>query len=90
MRRTPDVEVDVLAMDDLEALIGRLKEKAEAGDRELLDKLLHSYVYLQACVADERMTIADLRRLLGMSRSTEKTRDLRAGTEDGASKDQCH
>jgi transposase len=85
---TPVLEPVELSMQDLEAFLARLKEQISAEDHDLAEKLVGSYLYLTDRIGQDRTTIAELRRLLGKTRTknTEKTRDV-VGAADGSKND---
>ena len=62
-----------LTMEDLAALLARLRPTVSDDDYQRLEALVETYGYLTARLDDQTLTIEDLRQLLGR-RTTEKTR----------------
>jgi hypothetical protein len=67
-----------LTMDDLTALLARLRPTVGADEYQILEALVETYGYLTARLDDQTLTIEDLRQLLGR-RTTEKTRRVLTG-----------
>jgi len=82
MRREAIERVE-LDMNEVEALLARVRQEWGERDYDKLRKLLDAYVYLTDLVADERTTIARLRELLGTNTS-EKTAKVLGRTDDKA------
>jgi transposase len=67
-----------LTMDDLTALLARLRPTIGEDEYHILEALVETYGYLTARLDDRTLTIEDLRQLLGR-RTTEKTRHVLTG-----------
>jgi transposase len=69
---------------DLQAVLVRLRTVLSAEDYAKLETAVEALGYLQALVADQAMTMAELRRLIVVPGGTEKTREVlrRAGLGD--------
>src|SRR3989304_1800891 len=67
-----------LTMDDLTALVARLRPTVGADEYQILKALVETYGYLTARLDDQTLTIEDLRQVLGR-RTTEKTRRVLTG-----------
>ena len=67
-----------LTMDDLTALLTRLRPTVGADEYQILEALVETYGYLTARLDDQTRTIEDLRQLLGR-RTTEQTRRVLTG-----------
>ena len=67
-----------LTMEDLAALLARLRPTVSDDDYQRLEALVETYGYLTARLDDQTLTIEDLRQLLGR-RTTEKTRRVLKG-----------
>ena len=78
MRPAATVPLD-LTMEDLTALLARLRPTVGADEYQILEALVETYGYLTARLDDQTLTIEDLRQLLGR-RTTEKTRRVLTGT----------
>jgi transposase len=65
-------------MDDLHALLARLRPTIGDDEYQILEALVDTYGYLTARLDDQTLTIEDLRQLLGR-RTTEKTRRVLKG-----------
>ena len=67
-----------LTLEDLTALLARLRPTVGADEYQILEALVETYGYLTARLDDQTLTIEDLRQLLGR-RTTEKTRRVLTG-----------
>jgi transposase len=67
-----------LTLEDLTALLARLRPTVPDDEYQILEALVETYGYLTARLDDQTLTIEDLRHLLGR-RTTEKTRRVLAG-----------
>jgi transposase len=67
-----------LTMDDLSALLARLRPTIGDEEYQILEALVETYGYLTARLEDQTLTMEDLRQLLGR-RTTEKTRRVLKG-----------
>jgi len=67
-----------LTMEDLTALLARLRPTVGDHEYQILEALVETYGYLTARLDDQTLTIEDLRQLLGR-RTTEKTRRVLNG-----------
>ncbi len=67
-----------LTLEDLAALLARLRPTVGDDEYRILEALVDTYGYLTARLDDQTLTIADLRQLLGR-RTTEKTRRVLTG-----------
>lgn len=64
-----------VSMDDVKAVLDRAKDSLNEEDHQLLNQLVDAYACLSDLINDKTMTIAQLRALLGSSKS-EKTKDV--------------
>ena len=78
MRRAATPPSLDLTLEDLTALLARLRPTVGADEYQILEALVETYGYLTARLDDQTLTIADLRQLLGR-RTTEKTRRVLSG-----------
>jgi hypothetical protein len=69
-------------LNDLEALLGRVKAEVDEKDYELLEKLVASFTYLTGLIEEKSTTIARLRRLLFGPKS-EKSDEVLKGKDSG-------
>lgn len=73
--RTPSLD---LTLEDLTALLARLRPTVGDDEYQILEALVETYGYLTARLDDQTLTIEDLRQLLGR-RTTEKRRRVLTG-----------
>lgn len=78
MRRAATPPSLDLTLEDLAALLARLRPTISDDDYQRLEALVETYGYLTARLDDQTLTIEDLRQLLGR-RTTEKTRRVLTG-----------
>jgi hypothetical protein len=76
---TQRIEVE---LQDLEALLERVKAEVDEKDYELLEKFVASFAYLTGLIEDKSTTIARLRKLLFGPKS-EKSEDVLKGKDSG-------
>jgi transposase len=78
MRHAATVPPLDLTMDELHALLARLRPTVGDDEYQILEALVETFGYLTARLEDQTLTIEDLRQLLGR-RTTEKTRRVLKG-----------
>jgi len=78
MRRAATAPSLDLTLEDLAALLARLRPTISNDDYQRLEALVETFGYLTARLEDQTLTIEDLRQLLGR-RTTEKTRRVLTG-----------
>lgn len=78
MRRAATPPSLDLTLEDLTALLARLRPTVGDDEYQILEALVETYGYLTARLDDQTLTIEDLRQLLGR-RTTEKTRRVLTG-----------